>query len=743
MMVNNALILWTFGRSVVLSVLLIAALMTTTVAAAADANPTVAGCKALVDQKKFSEAVAECTSVLANDPMQREAYRLRANANHNLKQYDASIRDYTKALELDPQGYELYWGRAITNQSMKRFPAALEDMTKALRLAPQKQLGSLNRLLGNILYDAGDYAGSLDACLKAKQAALTPENQNCVGRAYLKLGQYEKALQEYDRIIAANTTLLYAYQNRALAHLELGNVDEARKDFDKVFEMSPDLKNFKGVQTYLARLDQLQKKSPAPVPAAQLPPIKSDPTAEAVIVSNFNSAGVQSGPTNSTSFTIKVPYRITYIQIYHYFNKGKPPGTIILRHEDGTMYGPWKAEGTALGGNVPNAYWVVRPNIEIKPGRYTVLDSDQSTWSYNSQSKGEGMIEIRGKQSPQATQQETQTAGSGPEKRPMPVISQQQLIEAVKTFRLEAIVGPIATLKKYSSISTLQDFTGIENALFTETPPGVGWKYYFATATYTVVPLTEQTHVVLFYHPWSDTAIMTLWQYGNKKFVMTHAELLLGDYIRQYGRTPFEVQPLWERESTTHTPLLAVPLAVGETLVALENIFPASGKVENTSPFAEQRRSFDKNAKNKELHESMLAAANLRFERGITALIRYEQDKKLEVYRDSTSFLLASIKMGDFRELKVTIPQTSQETFDIIKANNKEIGLFKVVSVLKTPNDCFVFLSHPADPNNVLVFWFQADKSKYGLRQASFINHIFSASYVSQIRELIAKVSKP
>lgn len=120
------------------------------------------------------------------------------------------------------------------------------------------------------------------------------------------------------------------------------------------------------------------------------------PPNEAVITSNFNTGGVQSGPTSPTTFIIKAPCQITYIQNYHYFNKGGGAGTIALQHEDGTMYGPWQAEGSDMGGNVPNAFWIVRPNIEIKPGRYKVIDSGQATWSYNSGSNGSGIVLIKG-----------------------------------------------------------------------------------------------------------------------------------------------------------------------------------------------------------------------------------------------------------------------------------------------------------------------------------------------------------
>jgi hypothetical protein len=130
---------------------------------------------------------------------------------------------------------------------------------------------------------------------------------------------------------------------------------------------------------------------PPPPPQQGLPSI-SDP----VIYTNGNIAGVQNNPTRETAFAIDTAHRVTFIYTYHYFNNGKLPGTIALRHSDGTVYGPWQSEGALGQGGVRNAYWFVRPNVEIKPGGYTVIDSDRATWSQNSGSSGAGFVELRG-----------------------------------------------------------------------------------------------------------------------------------------------------------------------------------------------------------------------------------------------------------------------------------------------------------------------------------------------------------
>jgi hypothetical protein len=115
-----------------------------------------------------------------------------------------------------------------------------------------------------------------------------------------------------------------------------------------------------------------------------------------VLFDNGNIAGVSSGPTKETTFTLSRTAFITLVRNYHYFNQGALPGTIALRHSDGSIYGPWQTYGQVGQGNVPNAYWAAEPMIEIKAGSYTVIDSDPATWSHNSGSGFAGFTLVNG-----------------------------------------------------------------------------------------------------------------------------------------------------------------------------------------------------------------------------------------------------------------------------------------------------------------------------------------------------------
>ncbi|MGB3008316.1 MAG: carboxypeptidase-like regulatory domain-containing protein [Chitinophagaceae bacterium] len=114
----------------------------------------------------------------------------------------------------------------------------------------------------------------------------------------------------------------------------------------------------------------------------------ADATKEEKIFDNGNSGNVSSGPTRPTSFVLSKTTYITRIENYHYFNNGTKPGTISLQNNKGQKFGPWQAYGILGQSGVQNAFWVVQPKIQLPAGTYRVIDSDPSTWSYNSQSQG-------------------------------------------------------------------------------------------------------------------------------------------------------------------------------------------------------------------------------------------------------------------------------------------------------------------------------------------------------------------
>ncbi|NLB54007.1 MAG: hypothetical protein GX808_13870 [Syntrophomonadaceae bacterium] len=129
-----------------------------------------------------------------------------------------------------------------------------------------------------------------------------------------------------------------------------------------------------------------------PAPGTSVP-ATAEPLEEPVRVADTtNIMAVYNGPTVPTTFSVNSPHLVTEIHDYHWNNaQGAAPGTIGLQDQNGKMYGPWQAVGTAGQGGVPNANWYVYPNIVIPAGTYTIIDSDPATWSQNGDSGGKGM----------------------------------------------------------------------------------------------------------------------------------------------------------------------------------------------------------------------------------------------------------------------------------------------------------------------------------------------------------------
>ena len=176
-------------------------------------------------------------------------------------------------------------------------------------------------------------------------------------------------------------------QNRGLYKEAIGKYKESLK-------LSPD-------SALSARITQMETtlKKP-PVKETTATPVQAPAVGSAtakVIFDSGNIGAVYNNPTKPTVLSISTPHVITLIQNYHWNNaRGSRLGTIALRSSTGALYGPWQTQGMAGQGGVPNASWICYPNITLPAGKYTVIDSEPSTWSQNSQSGGRGFTRMDG-----------------------------------------------------------------------------------------------------------------------------------------------------------------------------------------------------------------------------------------------------------------------------------------------------------------------------------------------------------
>jgi hypothetical protein len=119
---------------------------------------------------------------------------------------------------------------------------------------------------------------------------------------------------------------------------------------------------------------------------------------EEELILEINTLGaVDNNPSSPTTFSLDRPFKITKIQTYHWnYGQGQTLGTIAMQDGNGKTFGPWQASGEPGMGGVPNAYWVVQPNIVLPAGEYTIIDSGPATWSQNSETGGRGIVQIWG-----------------------------------------------------------------------------------------------------------------------------------------------------------------------------------------------------------------------------------------------------------------------------------------------------------------------------------------------------------
>jgi tetratricopeptide (TPR) repeat protein len=150
----------------------------------------------------FDKAMQDHAEAIRTDPAYAAGYMHRGNFHARRGDYDRAIADHSEAIRIDPAYANGFYNRGLTYSRKGDHERAIADFTKGIELnANSSQLWGQRcwsrAVVGKQLQEA------VDDCTKAGSLApKIPQIFAYRGFAYLKLGQFDKALADYDAAFA-------------------------------------------------------------------------------------------------------------------------------------------------------------------------------------------------------------------------------------------------------------------------------------------------------------------------------------------------------------------------------------------------------------------------------------------------------------------------------------------------------------------------------------------------------------
>jgi tetratricopeptide (TPR) repeat protein len=154
----------------------------------------------------FDKAMQDHSEAIRTDPSYAAGYMHRGNAYARRGDYEHAIADHTESIRVDPAYANGFYNRGLTYSRKGDHERAIANFTSGIELnANSSQLWGQRcwsrAVVGKQLQEA------VDDCIKAGSLApKIPQIFAYRGFAYLKLGQFDKALADYDAAFALTKT---------------------------------------------------------------------------------------------------------------------------------------------------------------------------------------------------------------------------------------------------------------------------------------------------------------------------------------------------------------------------------------------------------------------------------------------------------------------------------------------------------------------------------------------------------
>lgn len=216
----------------------------------------------LLGGQYLPQSIRPLTQVIADDPQNAEAYRLRGTAYGAMFKTDKAYADLNEAIHLNPDDYESYYTLAMVQRQQKEYAEAIKNVALAIsHFVPEEdaelqfyfegyRLKAITDIeLGNSLPDGPAqrlaYQQSLDTCDKTLEllgdSPLRAQWRSVMlhgrGVALRMLGELNKAIEAFADALELNPDLGETYFRRGICYQVLGEEKLAAADFSQAAQI--------------------------------------------------------------------------------------------------------------------------------------------------------------------------------------------------------------------------------------------------------------------------------------------------------------------------------------------------------------------------------------------------------------------------------------------------------------------------------------------------------------------------
>jgi serine/threonine protein kinase/Flp pilus assembly protein TadD len=192
------------------------------------------------DPKILAKAIEEYRKALAIDPDHYWSQFQLGRCYLNLGRIGEAVEALGACVALRPKSPYGYNVRGLALAQEKRFLDAERDLDQALKLDPDSRAAQLTRGMVRLTQAKNDLAlADFEAVLQPPADKQLLEAAYYRGQLYLRRGEVDKALKDFDRVVAEKPGLRPIYKDRALIHIAKGDTALALKDLDQYLGNGP------------------------------------------------------------------------------------------------------------------------------------------------------------------------------------------------------------------------------------------------------------------------------------------------------------------------------------------------------------------------------------------------------------------------------------------------------------------------------------------------------------------------